>query len=73
MGNLRFVRHDMMKLNTGFLFRAMESVILDKRAGSLANYPHAKLCNGLIYVSGISSRRPDNSWDGVNTTHHKLP
>ncbi|MGE3799598.1 MAG: RidA family protein [Candidatus Kapaibacterium sp.] len=39
--------------------------ILDDRAGALANYPHARKANGFIYVSGVSSRRADNSHDGV--------
>jgi 2-aminomuconate deaminase len=39
--------------------------ILDDRAGALANYPHARRHGDLIFVSGISSRRPDNTHDGV--------
>ncbi|KAJ3329843.1 hypothetical protein HDU76_007037 [Blyttiomyces sp. JEL0837] len=39
--------------------------LLKDRAGGLANYPHARKVNGMIYVSGISSRRPDNTWEGV--------
>lgn len=39
--------------------------ILGDRAGALANYPHARKANGFIYVSGVSSRRADNSHDGV--------
>ena len=48
---------------------AGKPIILDDRAQALARYPHARLVetNGspLVYVSGISSRRPDNTWDGV--------
>ncbi|KAJ3205978.1 hypothetical protein HDU82_004842 [Entophlyctis luteolus] len=44
-------------------------VLLASRAGALANYPHARIANGMVYVSGISSRRPDNSWDGVRAVH----
>jgi 2-aminomuconate deaminase len=40
------------------------SYLLKDRAGGLANYPHARKVNGMIYVSGISSRRPDNTWEG---------
>lgn len=40
-------------------------MILGDRAGALANYPHARVVGGMVYVSGISSRRPDNSWAGV--------
>eukprot|EP01111_Echinosteliopsis_oligospora_P005969 TRINITY_DN1979_c0_g1_i2.p1 TRINITY_DN1979_c0_g1~~TRINITY_DN1979_c0_g1_i2.p1 ORF type:complete len:183 (-),score=81.07 TRINITY_DN1979_c0_g1_i2:31-504(-) len=41
------------------------SYILETRAKSLAHYPHARLAGGMLYVSGISSRRPDNSVAGV--------
>jgi 2-aminomuconate deaminase len=43
-------------------------VIVPDRAGALANYPHARRAGGLIFVSGVSSRRFDNTHDGV-TTH----
>jgi len=36
-------------------------VILEGRAQALAHYPHARIVNGMIYVSGISSRRLDNT------------
>ncbi|KAI8609096.1 Endoribonuclease L-PSP/chorismate mutase-like protein [Chytriomyces sp. MP71] len=39
--------------------------LLTDRAGGLANYPHARKAGGLIFVSGISSRRADSTWDGV--------
>ena len=39
--------------------------ILDGRAGALANYPHARRVGDFIYVSGVSSRRADNSHAGV--------
>ena len=42
-----------------------ESIILNDRAGALAQYPHAKRVGDLIFVSGVSSRRPDNSHEGV--------
>ena len=42
-----------------------ESFLLQHNAQALANYPHMRAYNGLLYVSGISSRRPDNSHDGV--------
>ncbi|KAG0299483.1 hypothetical protein BGZ98_010021 [Dissophora globulifera] len=41
------------------------AVILPGRAQALANYPHARVVNGTIYVSGISSRRLDNTYEGV--------
>ncbi|KAK3806453.1 MAG: Endoribonuclease L-PSP/chorismate mutase-like protein [Benniella sp.] len=40
-------------------------VILEGRAQALAHYPHARIVNGMIYVSGISSRRLDNTYEGV--------
>ncbi|MBS1912364.1 MAG: RidA family protein [Bacteroidetes bacterium] len=39
--------------------------ILDDRAGALANYPHARRAGDFIYVSGVSSRRLDNTHAGV--------
>ncbi|KAK9721476.1 hypothetical protein K7432_003398 [Basidiobolus ranarum] len=42
-----------------------ESIILGDRAQALANYPHARKVGDFLYVSGISSRRPDNTYDGV--------
>ena len=42
-----------------------DPIILDDRAAALARYPHARVVGDMVYVSGISSRRPDNSWDGV--------
>ncbi|KAG0265081.1 hypothetical protein BG011_005484 [Mortierella polycephala] len=41
------------------------AVILGDRAQALAQYPHARIANGMIYVSGISSRRHDNTYEGV--------
>ena len=34
-------------------------------AKSIANYPHLRAFNGALYVSGISSRRPDNTHEGA--------
>jgi 2-aminomuconate deaminase len=39
--------------------------ILEDRAGALANYPHARRVGDLIFVSGVSSRRADNTHEGV--------
>lgn len=39
--------------------------IIEDGAGALANYPHARKANGFIYVSGVSSRRSDNTHEGV--------
>jgi 2-aminomuconate deaminase len=46
----------------------VESIILQNRAGALAQYPHAKRVGDLIFLSGVSSRRADNSHEGV-TVH----
>lgn len=40
-------------------------VILDDRAMPLAGYPHARRAGDFVYLCGTSSRRPDNSHDGV--------
>jgi 2-aminomuconate deaminase len=42
-----------------------ESFILQEGAKSIANYPHMRAVNGLLYVSGISSRLPDNTHAGA--------
>jgi 2-aminomuconate deaminase len=43
----------------------MTTIILKDRAPALANYPHARALNGLIFVSGVSCRRPDGTHEGV--------
>ena len=43
----------------------VENIILDNRAGALAQYPHAKRVGDFIFVSGVSSRRPDNTHEGA--------
>jgi 2-aminomuconate deaminase len=43
-----------------------EPIILDDRAAALARYPHARVVGDLVFVSGISSRRPDNTHEGVS-------
>ncbi|EGC37801.1 hypothetical protein DICPUDRAFT_29711 [Dictyostelium purpureum] len=40
--------------------------ILDERAKALANYPHMRKVGDFFFVSGISSRRPDNTYEGVH-------
>lgn len=42
-----------------------ESTTLQGKAQALANYPHMRAYNGMLYVSGISSRRFDNTHEGV--------
>eukprot|EP01006_Ploeotia_vitrea_P016564 TRINITY_DN47293_c0_g1_i1.p1 TRINITY_DN47293_c0_g1~~TRINITY_DN47293_c0_g1_i1.p1 ORF type:complete len:352 (-),score=194.38 TRINITY_DN47293_c0_g1_i1:85-1140(-) len=39
--------------------------VLNYSAQSLANYPHMRAVNGMLYVSGISSRRADNTHWGA--------
>lgn len=41
------------------------AIILPERAKALAHYPHARRVGNLLFVSGLSSRRPDNSHEGV--------
>ncbi|KAI9143008.1 Endoribonuclease L-PSP/chorismate mutase-like protein [Paraphysoderma sedebokerense] len=45
-----------------------QSFILKDRAPGLAAYPHARKVNGLLYISGISSRRLDGTYEGVTET-----
>lgn len=50
-----------------------DPIVLDDRAAALARYPHGRVVapgadQALVFVSGISSRKPDNSWEGV-TVH----
>ncbi|XXQ38660.1 Endoribonuclease L-PSP [Plasmodiophora brassicae] len=40
-------------------------VLGDAAAAALARYPHARVCGGMIYVSGVSSRRSDNTHVGA--------
>ncbi|ORZ41171.1 Endoribonuclease L-PSP/chorismate mutase-like protein [Catenaria anguillulae PL171] len=39
--------------------------VLQDRAAALAHYPHARRVNGMLYVSGTSSRRLDGTHRGV--------
>ncbi|MFK7774433.1 MAG: RidA family protein [Saprospiraceae bacterium] len=43
----------------------MESKVLTGKAQPLGNYPHVKRVGDFIYVSGTSSRRPDNTHIGA--------
>lgn len=42
-----------------------DPIILDDRAAALARYPHARVVGDLVFVSGVSSRRHDNTHEGV--------
>jgi 2-aminomuconate deaminase len=44
-----------------------KAIILPDRAPALAHYPHARKIGDRIYVSGISSRKLDGTWEGVET------
>jgi len=43
----------------------MESKVLKDKAQPLGNYPHVKRVGDFIYVSGTSSRRPNNTHVGA--------
>ena len=42
-----------------------DSKVIEGRAMPLGNYPHVKRVGDFIYVSGTSSRRPDNTHVGA--------
>lgn len=44
----------------------MESKVLEGRAKPLGRYPHIKRAGDFLFVSGTSSRRPDNSIAGAD-------
>ncbi|KAM5374233.1 hypothetical protein ACJZ2D_006558 [Fusarium nematophilum] len=53
-----------------------DAVILSSNARGLANYPHARLAPSearTLYISGTSSRRPDGSYEGVETAKDGTP
>jgi len=43
-----------------------ESKVIDGKAKPRGTFPHYKRAGDFIYVSGTSSRRPDNTFVGVN-------
>lgn len=43
----------------------MQNKVLADKARPLGNYPHVKRVGDFIYVSGTSSRRPDNTHVGA--------
>jgi 2-aminomuconate deaminase len=43
----------------------LESKVISDKAQPLGNYPHVKRVGDFIYVSGTSSRRPDNTHIGA--------
>jgi len=44
---------------------AGEAILMGNGPQSLANYPHARRVNDLVYLSGFSSRRADNTHRGA--------
>jgi 2-aminomuconate deaminase len=44
----------------------MDNKVLDDMATPRGKYPHVKRAGDFIFVSGISSRRPDNSFEGAS-------
>ena len=42
-----------------------EAFILTEGTGTLAHYPHMRAAGGLLWVSGLSARQPDQSIPGV--------
>lgn len=42
-----------------------QAYILNRHAQALGSYPHARRAGDFIYVSGTSSRREDNTHEGV--------
>ena len=43
----------------------MDSKVIKGKAIPRGKFPHVKVVGDLIYISGTSSRRPDNSFEGV--------
>lgn len=42
-----------------------DAVVVEGKATPRGAFPHVKVAGDLVYVSGTSSRRPDNSFAGV--------
>ncbi len=45
-----------------------QSEVVDGKAKPLGKFPHFRRAGDFIFVSGTSSRRPDNSYEGVEIT-----
>lgn len=45
---------------------AKDSQVISGKAKPRGTFPHYKRAGDFVFVSGTSSRRPDNSFDGVN-------
>lgn len=45
---------------------AVTAVTVEGKARPRGRFPHAKVADGVVYVSGTSSRRPDGTFVGVD-------
>ena len=54
-----------MDMDGGDAMGESTGYILEDRAPALAAYPHARRVGDMIFVSGVSSRRPDGTHEGV--------
>jgi 2-aminomuconate deaminase len=43
----------------------IESKVIEGKAKPRGKYPHVKVVGPFVFVSGTSSRRPDNTFEGV--------
>ena len=43
-----------------------DAVLVEGKARPRGRFPHAKVAGGFVFVSGTSSRRPDNTFEGVS-------
>ena len=43
----------------------MKATVIDGKPIPRGKYPHIKRAGDFLYISGTSSRRPDNTFDGV--------
>lgn len=43
----------------------MKSKVVEGKATPRGKFPHVKIAGDFIFISGTSSRRPDNSFEGV--------
>lgn len=48
----------------------MESKVVSGKATPHGKFPHVKIAGDFIFVSGTSSRRPDNSFEGVEVDEY---
>src|SRR5688572_1422536 len=46
--------------------KAMAGKVVDGKAAPRGRFPHVKVAGGFVFVSGMSSRRPDNTIAGAS-------